>query len=294
MRPYTISWRNHRLELGRKTCIMGVVNVTPDSFSDGGRFYQTDAAVAQGLKLAAEGADILDIGGESTRPFSDGVPAEVEMDRVIPVIREIASRIDVPISIDTTKPEVAQKALEAGAAIINDIGALRVDPQLGKVAVRYGAPIILMHMKGTPKTMQAAPVYDDLLNEIRTFLMEAIQRAMDRGIEREKIIVDPGIGFGKTGEHNLSLLANLNAFESLDSPILVGSSRKAFIRNLLSPKDEQQLSPDEPDVEVGTQASVAAAILNGAHIVRVHNVANTRITVRIVDAIRSHQIKDPT
>jgi dihydropteroate synthase len=216
------------------------------------------------------------------------------MDRVIPVIREIASRVDVPISIDTTKPEVAEKALEAGAAIINDISALRMDPQLGNVAAKHGAPIILMHMKGTPKTMQAAPVYDDLLGEIKAFLKEAIQRAMDMGIEREKIIVDPGIGFGKTGDHNLSLIANLKAFDSLDAPILVGSSRKAFIRNLLTPQDGQQPSPEQPEVEVGTQASVAAAILNGAHIVRVHNVANTRATVRIVDAIRSRQIKNPT
>jgi dihydropteroate synthase len=287
MKSYTISWGNHRLELGTKTSIMGVVNVTPDSFSDGGHFYETDAAIAQGLALAQEGADILDIGGESTRPFSESVPAAVEMERVIPVIRGLAEQLDIPISIDTTKSEVAEKALAAGASIINDVGALRMDPEMGSVAARYGVPVILMHMKGTPKTMQVSPVYDDLMGEISRFLEEAIQRATDSGVDRDKIIIDPGIGFGKTLDHNLSILANLRAFEALDAPILVGSSRKAFIRKLLKKEEGQELPVDHPDVETGTQSSVAAAILNGAHIVRVHHVSNTCSTARIADAIRA-------
>ena len=293
MKSYTISWNQHRLELGKRTCIMGVVNVTPDSFSDGGRFFDADVAVAHGLKMVDDGADIIDVGGESTRPFSDSVPAEVEMERVLPVIRELASRISVPISIDTTKSEVAEKALENGAAIVNDVGALRMDPQMGAVAAKHGAPVILMHMKGTPKTMQVDPVYDDLLGEIREFLGEAIRRALDSGISREKIIVDPGIGFGKTIDHNLSILANLKAFEPLDAPVLVGSSRKAFIRKLLKGEDGLEPSADQPEVEMGAQASVAAAILGGAHIVRVHNTANTHSTARIADAIRSHHKQEP-
>lgn len=289
MKSYTIAWNRQRLELGKKTCIMGVVNVTPDSFSDGGWFFDPDAAVAHGLKMVGDGADIIDVGGESTRPFSDSVPAADEMERVIPVIRELARNTAVPISIDTTKSAVAEKALENGAAIINDVSALRMDPEMGAVAARHGVPIILMHMKGTPKTMQVDPVYDDLLGEIRTFLGKALQRAIDSGVSKDKIIIDPGIGFGKTLEHNLTILANLTAFEPLDAPILVGSSRKAFIRKLLKRQDGAELSTDQPDVEIGTQASVAAAILNGAHIVRVHNTANTRSTARIVDAIRHCQ-----
>lgn len=287
MKSYTISWNKYRLELGRRTCVMGVVNVTPDSFSDGGLFYKTEAAIAQGLKLVEDGADVIDIGGESTRPFSDSVPADVEMDRVIPVIRELASRISIPISIDTAKSEVAEAALENGASMINDIGAVRLDPKMGDVAARHGVPIILMHMKGTPKTMQADPVYNDLLDEITGFLSAAIKRAVDSGVKRDKIIIDPGIGFGKTIDHNLAILANLKAFEVLNTPILVGSSRKAFIRKLLTPENGLEPSADKPEVETGTQASVAAAILNGAHIVRVHNVANARANARIIDAIRS-------
>ncbi len=290
MRSYTIEWHHRRLELGPRTAIMGVINVTPDSFSDGGHFYDTDIAVAHGLEMASNGADIIDIGGESTRPFSDSVPVDVEMERVLPVIRALASQLDVPISIDTTKSAVAEKALENGAAIINDVSALRMDPHMGEVAARYGVPIILMHMKGTPKTMQVAPVYDDLLGEIRSFLSEAIERAVGSGVDRNHIIVDPGIGFGKTVEHNISILANLHAFEPLDVPILVGSSRKAFIRKLLKQGEEAELATDRQEVEIGTQASVAAAVLNGTHIVRVHHVANTHSTVRISDAIRSQQL----
>jgi len=282
---YSLSWGRHRLELGVKTAIMGVVNVTPDSFSDGGHFFSTDTAVAQGRKLAEDGADILDIGGESTRPFSEPVTVEEELQRVIPVIKTLAEQISIPISIDTTKSEVAREALDAGAAIINDISALRLDPKLGKIASEYGVPIILMHMLGTPKTMQVAPEYEDLIGEIRGFLEEAVKVAQAAGIPRDRIIIDPGIGFGKTFDHNLSLLQQLGQFRDMDFPMLMGPSRKAFIRHLLKGARDSDISPLLPEVEIGTQAAVAASILNGAHIIRVHDVSNTRSTATIIDAI---------
>jgi len=282
---YSLSWGRHRLELGVKTAIMGVVNVTPDSFSDGGHFFSTDTAVAQGRKLADEGADIIDIGGESTRPYSEPVSVKEELQRVIPVIQTLAEQVPIPISIDTTKAEVARAALDAGATIINDISALRLDPDLGKTASEYGVPIILMHMLGTPKTMQVAPEYGNLIGEIRIFLEEAANRAVAAGVPRNRIIIDPGIGFGKTFDHNLSLLQQLGRFRDTDFPILVGPSRKAFIRHLLKGDPDSDLSPMLPEVETGTQAAVAASILNGAHIVRVHDVGNTRSTATTMDAI---------
>lgn len=287
MKTFRISWGNHTLELGRRTCIMGVLNVTPDSFSDGGHFFNYEDAVAQGEKLAEAGADIIDIGGESTRPFSDPVSAMDEARRVIPVIETLARRVSVPISVDTTKAYVASQAIEAGASVINDISSLRAEPELGDVAAASGVPLILMHMKGTPRTMQVAPEYADLLGEISRFFEDAIARAASGGIPRSRVIIDPGIGFGKTVEDNLSLLRNLDAFEYLDVPILVGPSRKSFIRNILKGEGETDISPELPRVETGTQAAVAASVLNGAHIVRVHNVANTLATVKIIDAIRT-------
>jgi dihydropteroate synthase len=264
---------------------MGVVNVTPDSFSDGGKFYATDAAVTQGEKLTAAGADILDIGGESTRPFSEPVSAQDEIQRVVPVIEQLTQRVSIPISIDTTKAEVARRAIEAGASIINDVAAFRFDPDLAAVAVEYETPVILMHMLGKPKSMQVSPSYDDVIGEIRSFLEEAVARVENQGVPRARAIVDPGIGFGKTVSHNLLLIKHLQAFRSLDLPILIGPSRKAFIRKILKDTQAQDLRPDLPLVETGTQAAVAAAVLNGAHIVRVHDVANTVATVKIVDAM---------
>ena len=264
---------------------MGVVNVTPDSFSDGGKFYDRDAAVAQGERLAAEGAGIIDIGGESTRPFSDPISAEEEIRRVVPVIEQLAPKISVPISIDTNKAAVARRALEAGASIINDVAALRFDPAIANVAAEFEAPLILMHMLGDPGSMQVEPHYDDLLAEIFGFLENAVKKAEESGVSRSKIIVDPGIGFGKTRTHNLLLIKHLQAFAPLNLPILIGVSRKTFIRKLLKSDHEQDLRPDLPLVETGTQAAVAAAIMNGAHIVRVHGVANTVATGKIVDAI---------
>ncbi|UCF94537.1 MAG: dihydropteroate synthase [Desulfobacterales bacterium] len=284
-KTYTLNWKNHTLELGCRTIIMGILNVTPDSFSDGGRFFARDAAVAQGVKMAAEGADIIDIGGESTRPFANAVSAEEEMRRVIPVIERLFARVATPISIDTTKAPVARRALEAGASIINDITALRCDPDMAAVAAEFGTPVVLMHMRGSPQTMQVAPVYADLIGEIRGFLQEAIRRAEQEGLSKARIIIDPGIGFGKTVAHNLLLLKHLDALHSLDVPILVGPSRKSFIRKILKDERAEDIHPDHPAVETGTQATVAAAVLNGAHIVRVHDVANTLPTIKIMDAM---------
>jgi dihydropteroate synthase len=288
-KTYHLSWSGYNLELGRQTCIMGVVNVTPDSFSDGGKFYNTDGAIAQGEKLAAEGADIIDIGGESTRPFSDSVSVEEEIRRVVPVIDKLARRVSVPISIDTTKADVARRALEAGAAIINDVTALRFDPGLAALAVEFDTPLILMHMLGEPKSMQVAPSYANLIEDIRSFLADAVERAENLGVPRSKIIVDPGIGFGKTVAHNLSLIKHVQAFASLDAPILIGASRKAFIRKILKQAHEEDIRPDLPIVETGSQAAVSAAVLNGAHIVRVHDVANTLATVKILDTMMQAQ-----
>jgi dihydropteroate synthase len=286
MEKYTISWHSHTLKLGERTRIMGVVNVTPDSFSDGGKFFSHAAAVDQGEKLTQEGADIIDIGGESTRPFSETVSVAEESRRVLPVIESLAKRVSIPISIDTTKAVVARRAIEAGASIVNDVSSLRLDPDLPGVAVKYGVPVILMHMLGKPKTMQVSPAYDDIIGEIKTFLENARDRAEKHGIPRKRIVIDPGIGFGKTAEHNLFVIQRLREFTSLGVPVMIGPSRKAFIRNILKDKTVEDIRPHLPEVETGTQAAIAASVLNGAHIVRVHNVINTSLTVKIIDAIK--------
>jgi dihydropteroate synthase len=266
---------------------MGVLNLTPDSFSDGGKFVNYDAAVAHAEEMVEQGADIIDIGGESTRPFSDPVSLEDEINRVLPVIETLAKKISVPISIDTTKSGVAKRAIDAGASIINDISSMRIDPEMPETAKKAGVPVILMHMIGTPKTMQKDPHYDDLIGEVKMFLSDALNKAVQNGISPSNIIIDPGLGFGKTFEHNFMILNNLKSFQSIGVPILVGPSRKAFIRDKL--KDATGMSPDPSSqvVEKGTQAAVAAAVLNGADIVRCHDVAGTRVTVKIIDAIRS-------
>jgi dihydropteroate synthase len=289
MKAYSLAWGKHRLDFGKRTFIMGVLNVTPDSFSDGGKFFTLDDAIAQGYKLFEDGADILDIGGESTRPFSNPVSEEEEILRVVPVIETLSKRIPIPISIDTTKAGVAEQAIKAGASMINDVSSLSFDPKMANVAVDYGVPVILMHMLGNPKTMQIEPFYDDIIGEIKTFLENAIDQAENKGISRLKIIIDPGIGFGKTVGHNLLLIQRLHEFKTLKVPIMIGTSRKAFIRNILKDNAAQEINADSVMVEGGTQASVAAAILNGAHIIRVHDVANTRVTVKIIDAIKNAQ-----
>lgn len=281
---FTIAWQNHCLNLGPKTCIMGVLNITPDSFSDGGLFFQPDDAIKQALSLQAQGADILDIGGESTRPFSDPVPENEEIRRVVPVIEAIAGKLTIPISIDTCKSGVARQALDAGASIINDISALRVDPQMGRLAAERDVPVILMHMLGTPKTMQVSPVYGDLIAEIRAFFKTAIAGAMSQGISRNRLIIDPGIGFGKTIQHNLTLVNRLMEFWDLDLPLLMGVSRKSTIRNIL--KQRLVDDPDMEAVETGSLAAHVACILNGAHIIRVHDVARNRLAADIADALQ--------
>ncbi|MCJ8500450.1 dihydropteroate synthase [Desulfatitalea alkaliphila] len=286
MHHHTLRWHHRELALGDRTAIMGIVNVTPDSFSDGGAFYNEDAAVNQALRLVKDGADILDIGGESTRPYAEDVPAIQEAARVVPVIRRLTERVPVPISIDTTKAEVADAALAAGASMINDIGALAMDPEMAAVAVRHKVPVIVMHMQGTPRTMQNNPTYTDLIGEVRRFLQDAIDRAVAAGIDPQHIIIDPGIGFGKTAAHNLELIGRLASLADLKAPLLVGPSRKAFIRKTLAAALGQEPAADRPEVETGTQAAIAMAVMQGAHIVRVHNVANTRANVRMLDALR--------
>jgi dihydropteroate synthase len=273
-----LTWGGHCLDLERETHIMGVLNVTPDSFSDGGRYFGVDAAVRQGVRMAREGAHIIDVGGESTRPFSKAISSREEMDRVIPVIRALSGKIDRPISIDTNKADVAEAAIAAGASIINDISALRFDARMAEVAAGAGVPVVLMHMKGTPGDMQENPVYGDLISEIVDFLREAKGRAMAAGVREDLIILDPGIGFGKTFDDNLKIIRELSAFSTLKSPLLLGPSNKAFIGHILDRE------PHERDT--GTMAAVAACVLNGARLVRVHNVGMAVETVKVIDAIK--------
>ena len=287
MKTYDIPLRSGTLSLGRRTLVMGIVNVTPDSFSDGGDFFARDYAVAQGMRLVEAGADILDIGGESTRPGSRAVGVDEEVKRVVPVIDALSKKTAVPISVDTTKSVVARKAIDAGAVIINDISALRFDPEMVTVAAACRVPVVLMHMKGTPGDMQEKPVYEDVTGEILEFFKDVMDFAKNRGINRSALIVDPGIGFGKTFSHNLTVLKHLDRFRQLDAPVLVGSSRKAFLRNLVVGNHGGPVDPKLPEVEAATQASVSAAVLNGAHIVRVHNVANTVATLKVIDAIKN-------
>jgi dihydropteroate synthase len=283
----TLACGSRVLELGPRTLIMGVINVTPDSFSDGGRFFSTERAIDQAMQLVEAGADILDIGGESTRPFSEPVVEAEELGRVLPVIERLADRTTIPISIDTTKASVARQAISAGATLINDVSALRSDPRMAETAARCRVPLILMHMQGNPKTMQLNPVYTDLIGEVTAFLSAARDRAVAAGVDPGDIILDPGIGFGKTRRHNLQIIANLERFHGLGAPILVGPSRKMFIRQLLKDPLQTDMDPLGVDVARGTQAVVAVAAMKGAHLVRVHDVARTRTTLTLVNAIRS-------
>ncbi len=276
-RPNALKWLDYNLNLDSKTLIMGILNVTPDSFFDGGLHFRTDDAVRQGLRMATEGADIIDVGGESTRPFSDPMPLEEELRRVIPVIKALSQEINIPISIDTYKAKVARQALEAGAKMVNDISAMRFEPAMGPLVAEAGVPIVLMHMKGTPKDMQANPTYNDLFGEIMGFLSKAIDQAVKIGIKRNLIIIDPGIGFGKSFDNNLNIIKELNKFRTLGQPILVGTSNKSFIGRVLDLPVESR--------ETGTMATIAAAVINGANIIRAHNVKAARETVTIIDAI---------
>ena len=287
MQHSTLDFKGFRLELGPETCIMGILNTTPDSFSDGGKFNSFEAAINQGIKLAEDGAHILDIGGESTRPFATPVSEQEELDRVIPVIENLFKRIDIPISIDTIKSGVAKEALNAGASIINDISAFEKDPAMADLAAQRQVPVVLMHMKGTPETMQVNPGYDDLLFEITSYLASRAEYAMEKGIKKNHIILDPGIGFGKTIEHNLVLINHLEKICALGYPVLVGPSRKSFIQNILTKKEKARVGADHIKTEYGSLAAVAASILNGAHIVRVHDVEKVKSFTHIIDSIRN-------
>ena len=271
--------REHALPVGEEVLLMGVLNVTPDSFSDGGRFQDHDHAIDSALEMVDEGADILDIGGESSRPGSHPVLLEEELQRVVPIVAKLAGRVPVPISVDTTKAEVARQCLDLGAAIINDISALRHDPAMAAVVKGYGAGLILMHMRGVPATMQLSPSYTDVIEDVYDFLRSRIEAAVDCGIERERIAVDPGIGFGKRLQDNLAVLGQLSSLVGLGRPIVIGPSRKGFLGALL----------DRPvlEREWGTGAAVAAAVLNGAHVVRVHAVSEMKDVVRVSQAIRA-------
>ncbi len=259
---------------------MGVLNVTPDSFSDGGLYFDGDAAVARALEIERAGADILDIGGESTRPGSEGIPAEEELRRVMPVLEKLQGKLRIPISIDTAKAEVAEAAAGAGAEILNDVTALRQDPRIAEVARRRKLPLILMHMRGQPRTMQKNPFARDVLRDVVSGLRKAIAVAHRAGVRKSQIILDPGIGFGKSFAQNYELLARLPELARLGFPILIGTSRKSFIGNALGgvPKGERIW---------GTAATVTASILQGAHIVRVHDVAEMVQVARVTDAIVS-------
>jgi dihydropteroate synthase len=270
------SCRDHEVEVGRRTLLMGVVNVTPDSFSDGGSFLDPNAAIEHGLRLVADGADILDVGGESTRPGSDPVPADEEAGRVIPVIGALVERTAVPISVDTRKAAVARGAVDAGAAIVNDVTA-GADPEMFAVVRDAGAGLVLMHMKGEPKTMQDEPTYHDVVAEVRGFLGARVDAAVAAGIGRGRLSIDPGIGFGKTLEHNLALLRDLARLRDLGVPVLVGPSRKRFIGALTGAEADDRLE--------GTAGAVAWCAAQRADVVRVHDVREMSRVVRVVDAI---------
>jgi dihydropteroate synthase len=281
-KKYRLRLPSGTLVLGERTLIMGVLNVTPDSFSDGGKYLNAEAAAAHALEMESAGADILDIGGESTRPGSTRVCTEEEMGRVLPVLERLRNRITIPISIDTLKAQVAQAAVDAGAVILNDVSALRSDPAMAEVARRHGLPIILMHMRGTPGTMQRGPFARNVVHDVMQGLRQAIARARRLGIARNQIILDPGIGFGKSFNQNFELLAQLSQFSRLGYPLLVGPSRKAFIGDALGgAPPEQRLW--------GTAATVTASILGGAHIVRVHDVAEMAQLASIADALLAAQ-----
>jgi dihydropteroate synthase len=260
---------------------MGILNVTPDSFSDGGRFLDTDAAVSQGLRMAEDGADIVDVGGESTRPGSDEVPVDEEIKRVVPVIERLHAEVRLPISIDTRKSEVARAALAAGASIVNDVSGAR-DPGMFDLVRESGAGIVLMHMLGEPKSMQEDPTYDDVVAEVKDYLSSRIRAAKDAGLRHDQLCIDPGLGFGKTYEHNLQLMRQIAWFWALGCPVMVGPSRKSFIGKALGdlPVDERL---------EGTLAAVALLIERGVHIVRVHDVKETVRVARVIDAIKGRE-----
>ncbi len=263
--------------LGERPLIMGVLNVTPDSFSDGGRFINAEEALNHAFSLVESGADIIDIGGESSRPGAESVSADEELKRIIPVIKKLAKKTKIPISIDTVKSEVAKRAFDFGAAILNDISALRMDEKLTALAAKYNAHVVLMHMRGTPADMQTDTEYNNLIGEISEFLNNAALKAVEGGISKDKIIIDPGLGFGKSSESNYIILKNLDKFKEMGYPVLVGASRKSFIGKALELEVDQRLE--------GSIAAACYAVLNGADIIRVHDVQETKRAITIIEKI---------
>ena len=273
-----ILWRvgDRVIDCGARTHVMGVINVTPDSFSDGGRFFDPDVAAAAGVRMIEEVADFLDVGGESTRPGSDAVVAEDEIDRVVPVIKRLSAEVEAPISIDTRKPDVARAALDAGAVIVNDVTA-GSDPKMFDVVQGAGAAMVLMHMRGEPKTMQQLTEYGDVVPEVRDYLTERVEAAVARGIDQDRLAIDPGLGFAKTEEQNYVLMWDIREFLQVSRPVVVGPSRKSFIGKVLGTEVDERLE--------GTAGAVAWMAGQGAHIVRVHDVKAMVRVVRVVDAI---------
>ncbi len=276
-RKFALSLPNGVLVLGERTLIMGVLNVTPDSFSDGGRFLDPDRAVAHALQMQRAGADLIDLGGESARPGATGISLEEELRRVVPVLRGLKRRLRVPLSIDTTKSAVAEAALKLGAQMINDISGLRADPHLARVARRYHVPLALMHIHGTPRTMQQLPPAKNILREVKKGLRWSVNHALQAGLRRSQLLIDPGIGFGKTVLQNYELIYHLDRLQAFKLPILIGPSRKSFIGKVLGAPSDDRL--------FGTAAAVTAAIRAGAHIVRVHDVPEMLHVARIADTL---------
>lgn len=275
------AWKDFVFDFSQRTLIMGILNVTPDSFSDGGLYFDRQSALERAYQMIEDGADIIDIGGLSTRPGSNPVPVEEELRRTVPLIEALSEEISVPISIDTYRSEVAREALGAGASMVNDISGLRFDPEMSSVVAEAGVPVVLMHIRGTPRNMQKDPSYEALIPEIMDYLRESIELARASGIK--DIIVDPGIGFGKTFDHNLEIIHNLEEFTMLGRPVLVGPSRKAFLGEIL------QTAPPTERIE-GTAAAVTVSVINGANIVRVHDVKEMTKVVRVADAIKRQRV----
>ncbi|NQT06246.1 MAG: dihydropteroate synthase [Candidatus Omnitrophica bacterium] len=274
---FKLRWDRYCLDLGSRTHVMGVLNCTPDSFSDGGKYFSKEDAIEHAIYMAQNGADIIDIGGESTRPGSLAVTESEELKRVIPVIDVLSKKIEIPISIDTSKASVADAALRSGASMVNDITGLKGDPRMAECIATRGVPVVIMHMQGTPKTMQVSPKYDDLIVEIIEDLRTTIEITRKAGIDKGHIIIDPGIGFGKRLEDNLKIIKELYRFKSLGLPILIGTSRKSFIGQVLGAGVDDRM--------MGTACSIALAITNGANIVRVHDVKEMRDVISMADSI---------
>src|ERR1700730_14800125 len=287
-KKFSLRLRSGKLVLGERTLVMGVLNVTPDSFSDGGKFFDTERAVEQALGMERAGADLLDIGGESTRPGSVGISVQEELARVLPVLQALRGRMKIPVSIDTQTPEIAEAALDAGAQVINDISGLKSDPRIAEAAARRRVPLILVHMRGEPRTMQVGGVAGGVIKDVMQGLRQSVVMARKSGVAKSQIILDPGIGFGKSFAQNYELLQKLPQLAKLGFPLLVGTSRKGFLGATLARDGKPALAEERI---WGTAATVTASILNGAHIVRVHDVAEMAQVARVADCVLNPRIR---